>query len=126
MLSEGISLLLVEQESDLTNLRFILGVSETVPLNDMANNLHQLYDAVFHEVYSGDLAVAERYLHAYNFKRAMIVHRGSIKVYGRDLNWMKAALRKSPEVVIAELPPPVMTFNLHEEKADPYSELGYR
>lgn len=133
MLSEGISLIIVDDEQEIARVLQLLGVDEAVPLRDMVNVLDRMYDVVFFEVFEGSMSNAEKYLHAYNVRRAIVVHEGRAKAFGRDLNWIKQSLQcKARLVEEGILPPPQMKFvqqppcwQQPEEKDDPYADLGY-
>ena len=133
MLSEGISLIIVDDEQEVARVLQLLGVDEAVPLGDMVKVLDRLYDVVFYEVFEGSMANAEKYLHAYNVRRAIVVHEGKAKAFGRDLNWIKQSLQcKARLVEEGILPPPNLNFvrqppvwHQQEERDDPYTELGY-
>lgn len=135
MRGEGISLILVDNESEVGRVVELLKVTRTAPLDDMINHLDTMYEIAFVKVFDGTMAHAESYLHAYNIRRALLVHSGKVKAFGRDLGWLQVSLQSTaPVVEKGVLPPPVFKFDFQqtkgfeqvEEKDDPYTELGYR
>jgi hypothetical protein len=136
MMSQGISLILVDDENEIPSLLPLLHIDNVVALDDMINHLDTLYDEVFYVLFTGPESAAEKYLHMYNVRRAIVVHSGKAKAHGRDLTWIKAVLGNSKrEVVRGVLPEPKLNlgfldrsggFSQPEEKDDPYAELGYR
>lgn len=135
MLGEGISLILVDNESEVGRVAKLLKVTHTAPLDDMINHIDQMHEIAFVKVFDGTLKHAESYLHAYNIRRALLVHSGKVKAFGRDLGWLQVSLQSTaPVVEKGVLPPPVLKFDFKEskgfeqveEKDDPYTDLGYR
>lgn len=134
MRGEGISLILVDNESEVGRVVKLLGVTHTAPLDDMIKHLDQMYEIAFVKVFDGTLRHAESYLHAYNIRRAIMVHSGKVQAFGRDLGWLQASLQsRKPVVEKGVLPEPVLKFaskaaegfSQPEEKDDPYIDLGY-
>ena len=135
MRGEGISLILVDNEADVDKVVHLLKVTHTAPLDDMIKHIDVMYDVAFVKVFDGTLRNAESYLHAYNIRRALLVHSGKVQAFGRDLGWLQASLQAtSPVVEKGDLPAPDLShvfqrqngFVQAEEKDDPYAELGYR
>ena len=136
MMSPGISLILVDDENEIPSLLPLLHVDKVVALDDMINHIDTLYDEVFYVVFTGPESDAEKYLHMYNVRRAIVVHKGKAKAHGRDLSWIKAVLgNRKREVVKGVLPEPKLNLGFldrsqgipqAEEKDDPYADLGYR
>lgn len=133
MLSEGISLILVDDEAEIVKVQELLGVTAIVALDDMVNHLDVMYEVAFTVVFVGGIEKAEKYLHAYNVRRAIVVVGGKAKAYGRDLTWIKKSLQYAHRTVEEGiLPEPKLNlefmgraFEQPLERDDPYADLGY-
>lgn len=137
MMSIGISLIIVDDENDLTAIaeRLHMKRDDLVPVSQMVNNLQRMYDIVFYDVCQGPVEHAENYMHAYNIRRGIVVNRGTKRCYGRDFDWMKLAIDKcitaakpAPLNLCRELDQPGQEGICHllpEEKDDPHADLGY-
>jgi hypothetical protein len=134
MLSEGISLILVDDEAEIVQVQDFLGVTAAVPLDDMVKHLDVMYEVAFTVVFKGGLENALKYLHAYNVRRAIVVVEGKATAYGRDLTWIKKSLQfSSRKVTEGVLPEPKLNLDFMQgrsfeqpvERDDPYESLGY-
>lgn len=135
MLSEGISLILVDDEAEIAKVQSLLGVTAVVALDDMVNHLDVMYEVAFTVVFTGGLENAIKYLRAYNVRRAIVVNEGKATAYGRDLTWIKMSLNYSArKIEEGVLPEPKLnldfmkgrSFEQPAERDDPYADLGYR
>lgn len=134
MLSEGISLILVDDEAEIVQVQDFLGVTAAVPLDDMVKHLDVMYEVAFTVVFKDGLENALKYLHAYNVRRAIVVTEGKATAYGRDLTWIKKSLQfSSRKVTEGVLPEPKLNLDFMQgrsfeqpvERDDPYESLGY-